>query len=527
MNKIQFKSRKEASKFLKTKGIDTSGWTEKEWQSINKSQAEIHIQALAEAMWDAMNESTPKKLKSGEWHLPFSDKINDGKLAQSISPNKALIYNNLTLEDLRLKVCVSRCARLSYMTFDGEIDYEKDIRLHDKLLADNHCFDENTEILTAKGWKFFREITPESLIAQVDTKTGEFCGLSKPINIIAKNYSGKVYKYDSKNIDLFITEGHKLLGVPINITSDRLKSYESLEIFEANKIRVAASSQARLKFKTYGEQEMKMFSAPKPKKINYLNKKYLYGCLSGFFIGDGFRYSKNKVKFRLKKNRKIEYIFNILTNLSIPYTTKITYNGVTEIIFIDNGRLDIFYNKDGYKTIPNNITLNESFLYGLFDGLKNSDGSIKRNTWVYDTSSKELHDRVLDLCPLIGLTGYSNPSYTMQKMSKNQNTRYRIAFTTNNHILVNDGRTQDSKVSIEDYTGLVYCVEVPKQGIIVRRNGKTVITHNCSPFEHCARAMSDFEYNDAFDKQENGKLSLGWCNNFRGWVQYRYLVENK
>ena len=71
MNKIQFKSRREASKFLASKNIDTSEWTEEKWQSINKSQAEIHMQALAEAMFDAYNESTPKELKSGEFHLPF------------------------------------------------------------------------------------------------------------------------------------------------------------------------------------------------------------------------------------------------------------------------------------------------------------------------------------------------------------------------------------------------------------------------------------------------------------------------
>jgi hypothetical protein len=62
MNKVTFKSRKEATKFLKEKGIDASNWTEEKWLSINKSQAEIHIQAIAEAMWDAMNESTPKQL---------------------------------------------------------------------------------------------------------------------------------------------------------------------------------------------------------------------------------------------------------------------------------------------------------------------------------------------------------------------------------------------------------------------------------------------------------------------------------
>ena len=37
-----------------------------------------------------------------------------------------------------LKIATARCARLSYMTFDGEIDYEKDIKLHDQLLASEH-----------------------------------------------------------------------------------------------------------------------------------------------------------------------------------------------------------------------------------------------------------------------------------------------------------------------------------------------------------------------------------------------------
>lgn len=77
MNKIQFKTRKEVSAFLKERNIDTTNWTEEKWQSINNSQAEIHIQALAEAMWDAMNESIPKKLQSGEWHMPMIEVIED------------------------------------------------------------------------------------------------------------------------------------------------------------------------------------------------------------------------------------------------------------------------------------------------------------------------------------------------------------------------------------------------------------------------------------------------------------------
>lgn len=103
--------------------------TEEEWWMLSESGAEIHIQALAESMLDAMNESTPKKLEAGEWHYPFYDNFIDSFLKSDV--------NTLYQKDI-LKVCTARAARLSYMTFDGEIDYEKDIQLHDKLLADGH-----------------------------------------------------------------------------------------------------------------------------------------------------------------------------------------------------------------------------------------------------------------------------------------------------------------------------------------------------------------------------------------------------
>lgn len=40
---------------------------------VNKGQAEIHFMDLAEKMYDALNESEPIELKSGEWHIPFSN----------------------------------------------------------------------------------------------------------------------------------------------------------------------------------------------------------------------------------------------------------------------------------------------------------------------------------------------------------------------------------------------------------------------------------------------------------------------
>lgn len=185
MNKIQFKSRKEASEFLASKNIDTSEWTEEKWQKINKSQAEIHMQALAEAMWNAMNESTPKELKAGEWHIPFGDKIDEEKikdLKEYFSGNRG----SLESDDFnyRIKISTARCARLSYMTFDGKVDYEKDIKLYDSLLSSHHMspfehcalcvtteeYNENFKgkekgwFRNFKGFKSYRQILEECMM---------------------------------------------------------------------------------------------------------------------------------------------------------------------------------------------------------------------------------------------------------------------------------------------------------------------------------------------------------------------------
>ncbi len=111
------------------------------WRTMNESQAEIHIQALAESMWDAMNESTPKELKAGEYHIPFGDRMDEDKVAElyyEVINNDRPNSHISSIEETKIKISTARCARLSYMTFDGEIDYEKDLKLHNTLLESQH-----------------------------------------------------------------------------------------------------------------------------------------------------------------------------------------------------------------------------------------------------------------------------------------------------------------------------------------------------------------------------------------------------
>lgn len=105
-----FKSKKDA--IARTEG-ECDNWTEEDWRECNISQAEIHIQALAEAMWDAMNESIPKVLGIGEWHIPFGE-----------DP----------------QVATAKCARVSYTTVGSTSNssHTADIELYNRLLESGH-----------------------------------------------------------------------------------------------------------------------------------------------------------------------------------------------------------------------------------------------------------------------------------------------------------------------------------------------------------------------------------------------------
>ena len=83
--------------------------------------AQPEIRELAYKMLDALHHSLPDKKEEGEWHIPFGDKFTDG----------------LSLEQ-KLKVSTARAARVSYKTFEGEINYDKDYSLHDQLLSEGH-----------------------------------------------------------------------------------------------------------------------------------------------------------------------------------------------------------------------------------------------------------------------------------------------------------------------------------------------------------------------------------------------------
>ena len=98
----------------------------------SEADAEIHLQLLAEAMYQAVQNSVPIQLDEYQWHLAFIDE-------QTIQ-NVGSLYNlsGYDLTRALVSISIARAARMSYLTYDGEVNYEKDFEDAKRRVADRH-----------------------------------------------------------------------------------------------------------------------------------------------------------------------------------------------------------------------------------------------------------------------------------------------------------------------------------------------------------------------------------------------------
>lgn len=95
------------------------------WDGLRISKdAQPEIKRVAEMALAARERSWPERLGHGAWHLP-------------LVPDVDILLDSVTMLDV-VKVCVGRCARVSYLTHDGKRDPSADVELCDRLLSNGH-----------------------------------------------------------------------------------------------------------------------------------------------------------------------------------------------------------------------------------------------------------------------------------------------------------------------------------------------------------------------------------------------------
>jgi hypothetical protein len=109
--------------------------------------AQPEIDEVAKAVKVAMDGSVPKRLKAGEWHLPYIDIVKDNNLVLKYLEDSWVKQTGehedsmpLTPEDdewleLLKKISVARCARLTIKPFDGDGSIEKELKRYELLMV--------------------------------------------------------------------------------------------------------------------------------------------------------------------------------------------------------------------------------------------------------------------------------------------------------------------------------------------------------------------------------------------------------
>lgn len=96
------------------------------WDGLRRGkEAQPEIKVIADMMHEARSTSEPVRMNYGDWHLPL---VDDGF---------ELLVGGMSIADV-VKVCVGRCARVSYLTHDGKRDPRADIDLAMRLLGNGH-----------------------------------------------------------------------------------------------------------------------------------------------------------------------------------------------------------------------------------------------------------------------------------------------------------------------------------------------------------------------------------------------------
>jgi thymidylate synthase ThyX len=128
-----------------------------EWENFfflrSHPAAQPEIQALSDAMLFQYVNRSPVSKQPGEWHLPFIDEERDRAL-------------NI---QMKLRLSVARCARVSYLNHDGTpAPVEKDIELFERLTTSRpghwsptehqaECLEMNVPSGNFRGWLQYRK----------------------------------------------------------------------------------------------------------------------------------------------------------------------------------------------------------------------------------------------------------------------------------------------------------------------------------------------------------------------------------
>jgi thymidylate synthase ThyX len=360
------------------------------------------------------------------------------------------------------------------------------------------CYDAETEVLTEDGWKRWPEVDGSEVFATVNPDDGQL-EYQRATEHFVGDYDGDMYRVRSEQVDLLVTPNHRM-WVKAHDTQANKRGEEPYRVRLASEIfgkRVAYQKTVR-----WSGQESGTVKIPGTKRVwmretgtqgmrHYVGSEFPleeFARFLGHWLAEG---SLNGHQICIAQNRgaKLEAIADNIRAMGLPAYEVATGHGTvrTQQVALRDS-LASCGTKSYEKRIPSYVhQWGPSILRVFLEAYTDGDGSRRRdsNHTVIYTASPGMADDLQVLAIKAGWsanirvddrTGLERVLPSGQRF-KNAHPSYVVSLVkTRTHPLVNhNGARSDSWVH---YKGKVYCVKVPNGLLLVRRNGKPVVSGN-------------------------------------------------
>lgn len=307
------------------------------------------------------------------------------------------------------------------------------------------CYDKETDILTSEGFINFSKVTENTLIAQVDDALNiEFV---KPTRVVAYHHKGDMYNFkskDNKSLDINVTPDHRMVYK---------QDTEALTFSEKLAVDFEVSESTTMFTSGLYKLGSKQFNPLTTLQIIYQS----FGSIEK---------TTNSLTFTLSQPARIQRIKAVAAELSLAVVEETDGQNTTLVLKLDDKLVSLLTKNFSLINLENcssdyiNSFLEEFEYWNVCD--VHASG--------YCSKSEQAIDTIQAMLTMIGVSSYKTIKLENETT---QTPIYVLDVSVNKNII-----TTDCEKTKTFYDDMVYCVEVPSNKIIIRREGTTLVCGN-------------------------------------------------
>lgn len=354
------------------------------------------------------------------------------------------------------------------------------------VFGDKFCMTDDHDVLTMnRGWVPICDIKTDDLVAQLNRQTSKLEYVN-PLETLVFDHTGDMYEVETQGVSQKVTLNHRMW-----VKQRDCKDYELMQAKDM--------IGKRVRFQSGGSPINNV-----DYEINFGNQTFTgtnadeFITILGIFMAEGWTYICERdciarIEFAANKKRVQDALYESCEMLGLKYSM----NAKSLKWYINNKELAKDFEKLSVgatnKSLPawtKLLSSRQSEL--LLKAMCLGDGHETATSLHYSTSSVKLRDDVQILAQHAGFTAYYVARYLPGHQTTLKDGRTITATETSWDIgirrkrlypTLNHGHSKEQMGQIEEVTqfeGKVYCLRVPSEVFLVRRNGKCSFTGNSS-----------------------------------------------